>query len=400
LYFKGLVSEDSLAGFGVAIFGKKDDLLLQMKGPIHHDSTITPLEAELTALKRGLTEAVGLGITHISIYCDYYPIYELVMGRCVPEENKTALLMIDVHRIREEFKSSFPIFVEGNSVSHAYKLARETIVSEISITVNPPHQQKATRKTTCKICLGDDINENQMFCVNKCRHRFCSECMKRYIEMRLLEGSVMRCPHYRCKSKLTFERCENLLTPKVKEMWQQRIKEDLIPVTKRIYCPNPRCSALMSETDLSISPKEDEVRRCCFKCAQIFCINCKVSWHSNLSCDEYKRLHPYPTENDGKIKALANQKMWRQCGKCQHMIELSKGCVQVKCRCGHKFCYRCGVQAGRCQHGHGLPPRPPPPPQQPPPPPQQPCTTLFSVILFSTFVDLIMFIVLLIIRKH
>lgn len=78
LYFKGLVSEDLLAGFGVAIFGKKHDLLFQMKGPIHHDSTITDLEADLTALMRGLTEAASMGITHISIYCDYYPIYELV----------------------------------------------------------------------------------------------------------------------------------------------------------------------------------------------------------------------------------------------------------------------------------------------------------------------------------
>lgn len=77
LYFKGLVSEDSLSGFGVAICGQKDDLLFQMKGPIH-GSDITVLEAELTALKRGLTEAMGLGINHISIYCDYYPIYELV----------------------------------------------------------------------------------------------------------------------------------------------------------------------------------------------------------------------------------------------------------------------------------------------------------------------------------
>ena len=73
-----MVSDDSSAGFGVAIFGKKDDLLFQMKGPIHHDSNITPLEAELTALKRGLTEAANLGITHISIYCDDYPIYEFV----------------------------------------------------------------------------------------------------------------------------------------------------------------------------------------------------------------------------------------------------------------------------------------------------------------------------------
>lgn len=254
------------------------------------------------------------------------------MGRSVPEENKIALLMKDVQRIRERFLSSFPILVAGNSIRYAYKLARETIVSEIRIPVDPPRHAKPTRKTTCNICFDDDINADQMFYVDKCRHRFCYECVKRHIEVRLLEGSMMRCPHYRCKSKLTFGRCANLLTPKLRATWEQRIKEDLIPVTARIYCPNPRCSALMSETQLSRSTKEAGVRRCCFKCGKAFCINCKVPWHSNLSCNDYKRLHPNPTANDGKLKALANQKMWRQCGKCQHMIELSRGCVRVNCR--------------------------------------------------------------------
>ncbi|KAL9831311.1 putative ribonuclease H domain-containing protein [Arabidopsis thaliana] len=77
LYFKGLVGDDSLAGFGVAICGHRDDILFQLNGPIH-GSEITVLEAELMALKRGLMEAAGLGIDHISIYCDYYPVYVLV----------------------------------------------------------------------------------------------------------------------------------------------------------------------------------------------------------------------------------------------------------------------------------------------------------------------------------
>lgn len=78
LYFKGMVSEeDSLAGLGIAICGEKDDILFQMKTPIF-GFKVTVLEAELRALKRGLTEAVVLGINHISIYCDYQPIYRLV----------------------------------------------------------------------------------------------------------------------------------------------------------------------------------------------------------------------------------------------------------------------------------------------------------------------------------
>lgn len=169
--------------------------------------------------------------------------------------------------------------------------------------------------------------------------------MKRYIEFRLLNGSVIRCPYYRCKSKLTFGSCVDLLTPKLKMVWQQRIKEDTIPITKIIYCPNPWCSALMSKNKLSKSIKEDGVRRylCkstkearvmsqCFECGELFCINCKVPWHSDLSCNDYKKLGPNPTTDDIKLKAIANKKLWRQCGKCKHMIELSGGCIKVTCR--------------------------------------------------------------------
>ncbi|KAJ4903040.1 RING/U-box protein with C6HC-type zinc finger [Raphanus sativus] len=164
-----------------------------------------------------------------------------------------------------------------------------------------------------------------------------------------MEGSVLGCPRFECKSKLTLTSCSNLLTPKLREMWQERINEEAVPVVDRVYCPNPRCSALMSGTELS---KSSESMRSCIKCDKPFCINCKVAWHSNLSCEDYKRLGPNPTENDIKLKALANQKMWRQCGRCQYMIELSYGCSKIVCRCGYSFCYKCGAQwtEGGCPH--------------------------------------------------
>uniref|UniRef100_M4D688 RBR-type E3 ubiquitin transferase n=1 Tax=Brassica campestris TaxID=3711 RepID=M4D688_BRACM len=350
LYFKGMVGEDPLAvaGLGIAICGEKDDVLFQMKTPIF-GSYVTELEAELRALKRGLTEAVGLGINHISIYCDYQPIYRLITGRSVLEESLSGMLLNEVQHIRRKFASSFPIFVAPQNIRYAYELARETVVCETRIQVD-------TQKTTCAICLDEDINADQMFSVDKCGHWFCSECVKRHIEVKLLEQGFVRCPQHRCKSKLTFTRCAYLLTPELQAIWLQRIKEDSIPVSERFYCPNPRCSALMSEKELWKSTKEAGVR-CCGKCGEPFCSRCKVPWHNNMLCDHYKRLHPNPTENDGKLKALADEKMWRQCGKCQHMIELSQGCIRIKCRCGHEFCYQCGAEARRCPHGHGPDPR-------------------------------------------
>ncbi|CAN8284338.1 unnamed protein product [Cochlearia groenlandica] len=222
----------------------------------------------------------------------------------------------------------------------------EPKVSDVIIDV-PPH------KETCPICLEDDINVDQMFSVGECGHRFCSQCMKQHIEVRLSERSFMSCPKDGCNNKLLYRSCSHLLTHRVKEMWRQRLKEDNIPVTKRVYCPNPWCSALMSETELNIN-NSSHVMGCCEKCYKPFCMACKVLWHVNLSCEDYKKLNPNPTRDDTKLKTLANKKMWRQCGKCQNMIELSRGCATVRCRCGHMFCYRCGAEAGRCSHGHNF----------------------------------------------
>ncbi|EFH53671.1 hypothetical protein ARALYDRAFT_484937, partial [Arabidopsis lyrata subsp. lyrata] len=113
LYFKGLVGVDSLAGFGVAICGHRDDLLFQLNGPIH-GSDITVLEAELIALKQGLTEAAG-------------------------------------------FKSSVPIFIAGNSIRYAYELARATLVSKIRIYGDPPCRSLNGLE---KLKLGDVVASN------------------------------------------------------------------------------------------------------------------------------------------------------------------------------------------------------------------------------------------------
>lgn len=83
-------------------------------------------------------------------------------------------------------------------------------------------------KKTCGICFDTDFNAEQMFCVTSCGHEFCVECVKRHIEVRVFEGDVhIRCPcYYYCKSKLTFESCVHLLTPKLRAIWKQSLEEE------------------------------------------------------------------------------------------------------------------------------------------------------------------------------
>ncbi|KAJ0579982.1 putative IBR domain, E3 ubiquitin ligase RBR family [Helianthus annuus] len=69
----------------------------------------------------------------------------------------------------------------------------------------------------------------------------------------------------------------------------------------------------------------------CYKCHGIFCINCRVPWHTNMNCEEYKRRNPTPIVEESKLKNLAARNLWRQCIKCKHMIELVAGCYHMTC---------------------------------------------------------------------
>ncbi|EFH55110.1 hypothetical protein ARALYDRAFT_901177 [Arabidopsis lyrata subsp. lyrata] len=104
---------------------------------------------------------------------------------------------------------------------------------------------------------------------------------------------------------------------------------------------------LMSKTELSKLTDEASDQsnvRTCVQCYGLFCIDCKVPSHSDLSCADYKKLHPDPLIDDLKLKFLAMDKKWRQCVKCKNMIELSYGCNHMTCRCGYQFCFQCGIE--------------------------------------------------------
>lgn len=189
----------------------------------------------------------------------------------------------------------------------------------------------------CVICL-EDTDIAQMFSVDPCLHRYCFSCMKQHVEVKLLHGIVPKCPHEGCKSDLTVSSCSKFLTSKLIEMMTQRIKEASIPAPEKVYCPYPKCSALMSKKEILDYAKETFAgdprsgARKCLKCHEIFCIECKVPWHKTMTCQEYKRRHPLPPSDVLRLKQLAERNLWRQCIKCNHMIELSEGCYHMTCR--------------------------------------------------------------------
>ncbi|GMN24598.1 hypothetical protein TIFTF001_000615 [Ficus carica] len=352
LYFKGLVSQEIvggnksvLSGIGIAICDPRENLIFEVRKPLFGNG-LNKTSAEAKALIEGLNAALALDLKRITLYCDNYTFFQFISGRWHPRQHKIAVLVNQAKSLQRKFQICSTRLLPRNEIKFAFKLARDAIQSQVDRT-----EESSRRKNldeTCVICLEDN-DVSQIFVVNDCQHRYCFSCMKQHVETKLREALVPKCPHHGCKSELDVDSCKKFLTPKFIEIMFQRKKEAITPVTERVYCPNPRCSVLMSKTEVLEYSKKEGIdvdglgARRCVKCNGIFCINCKVPWHRNMTCAQYNTLNPNPPAEDAKLKLLASRNLWRQCIKCNLMIELAEGCYHMTCRCGFEFCYNCGA---------------------------------------------------------
>lgn len=312
-----------------------------------NDYYVTHKEAEIRALTRGLAEATTV-------------------------KKKIVRLRDDVQTIRRRLRSSNLVMVDGKYVESAHKVIKEPVMTRdlylvpqaneakksglgVAIydkkdnlvlktegqvqddcmtlmgrrTIYPLHKAKAeNEKESCVICFDDDIDSDLMFSVDTCGHRFCVNCVKQHLAVKLLDGTLPNCLQHGCTNQLSFDRCSKLLTPYMSLKWKERTREDSIPSKNRVYCPYKSCSYLMSRTELVLVSVFGH--RKCLKCGRSFCLYCKAPWHSTLSCTYYKKLHP--DIQNANLISLANRNGWRQCGKCNHMVERSYGCSHMLCR--------------------------------------------------------------------
>ncbi|XP_074562098.1 LOW QUALITY PROTEIN: E3 ubiquitin-protein ligase RSL1-like, partial [Curcuma longa] len=248
-----------------------------------------------------------------------------------------------VQKLQINFKRFTISFLPRLSVKFVFTFARDAINSQLSKDVVDAVDPKVSRET-CIICL-EVTDSSEMLTVDNCLHRFCFSCMKQHVEAKLHHGILPGCPHDGCKVVLDLESGRKYLPPKLLELLSQRLKEASIPDEQKVYCPYSRCSALMSASDVYAS-RPEELRKCvaysdtsvdclkkCVKCNGLFCIKCKVPWHERLTCYQFKMLSPTIRPEEARLQDLAKQKLWRQCVRCNHMIELSEGCFHgMTCR--------------------------------------------------------------------
>uniref|UniRef100_A0A6N2L0F1 RBR-type E3 ubiquitin transferase n=1 Tax=Salix viminalis TaxID=40686 RepID=A0A6N2L0F1_SALVM len=192
--------------------------------------------------------------------------------------------------------------------------------------------------SVCQICVEPMILENS-FLIKGCTHAYCTECMVKYVDSKLQENiTKICCPVPDCKGALEPEDCRPVLPENMFDRWGNALCEALILGSQKFYCPFKDCSAML------IDDGEEVIRESeCPNCRRMFCAQCKVPWHSQISCEEYKMLHKDERERDDiLLMTLAKNNNWRRCPKCRIFVEKIEGCRYMKCRCGTQFCYSCG----------------------------------------------------------
>jgi ribonuclease HI len=341
LYVKGLVNEvkvengvkiEDFAGIGVAIgvsICDSSDLSVFEFGKLLNDVEASREVAEISALIEGLDAAVSLGIKRIAVFSDDNLLYQYITGKWIPRQNQIKDMVDQVTQLQTKFTECTPSFLTAMNLNLALKLAQQALTSQSGQPKKPTEN--------CGICL-EDTNSDKMFSIKICMHRYCFSCMKKHVEAKLHQGvNLPECPHEGCDTNITPDSCQRFLTPELFHVMIQRIKESSIPAEEKVYCPYPKCSALMSKAEIHGQVAGPQI---CVRCQGMFCMYCNVPWHKNMRCDDYKMTGG----GDTKVKNLAARNKWRQCVKCSNMVELAEGCYHIYCRCGHEFCYTCGAE--------------------------------------------------------
>lgn len=265
-----------------------------------------------------------------------------------------------LEQVREHEKELYGLTVsqvKKDENQYVRNLARKAIQAHVAKLRNDgqripsrPDEEEVTED--CPICF-EQTRALEMFVVKKCQHKFCLDCLSHHVEVQVKENLVpVRCP-LECSNHLELEQCMPYLPPKIVDAFQlafaRRLSEARVPEADRVYCPFRNCSALMSKGGLNLPimgsssshPHTSSIGRCeCVACHRLFCVECQVPWHADLSCAEYQKLPPDERDaEDAKVFQLAKNQNWKRCKKCKHFIELNTGCFHMTCMYVlHKSC--------------------------------------------------------------
>ncbi|KAK6127914.1 hypothetical protein DH2020_038343 [Rehmannia glutinosa] len=196
----------------------------------------------------------------------------------------------------------------------------------------------------CEICAESKTND-EMFPAENCSHKYCTQCISRHMSIKVQKGNIVDhennfpCPGLDCKGVLDIDTCRKIVPRDVLSTWDEIICKSMILPWQRFYCPYKSCSVLLvKDSDEEVIGEAE-----CPLCRRLFCVECKVPWHSGIGCEEFSRMNENERGRDDlMVHELAKRNGWQRCPSCKFFVEKNEGCLHMTCWCGFQFCYACG----------------------------------------------------------
>ena len=205
----------------------------------------------------------------------------------------------------------------GNGLKAKGRVAK---ARQVTPSVALPSPVAAT--TECASCF-DDISKDGAIGL-ACQHYYCSPCFLQLVNTAIQHENFF--PPKCCLQEIPKKTMRNHLSANELAQYNEKAKEYAVPAEDRWYCSSGTCGKLFDKGKSGTT--YDTIS--CPHCKYRMCKLCRGPRHPlGGRCPQDRGL-------DATLEE-AKREGWRQCYKCRTMVELTRGCRHVTCKCRAEF---------------------------------------------------------------
>lgn len=150
-------------------------------------------------------------------------------------------------------------------------------------------------------------------------------------------GKKLTCLNNNCKSILPSDQAKGLMDDVTYERHLVILRT---PAGAHRWCPRAGCDTPFIKADCDSSSPRVTCKNT--DCSLVFCYDCRVKWHDDATCAEFKEAQNKDKPEEEVLSEEYAKQNLQECPNCNIWVEKIDGCEYVMCTaCHHEFCWDC-----------------------------------------------------------